>query len=211
MAARPKDRYEQEFDGKFLWRRERQIANLRELADITNARHVDGIDRLPNLSRGFAADDPKAALSMSIVYLWGEAVECFILGEFQACILACGAVVERCLKLAYQDAGKKLPRDAKWGLGLCIRKCRDLVKPDVLTYARRLTEPRNSRTHALLEHTNPTWAYLGGKSRRVILLPSGHAEIEPYRGDAREVIELTWKILLELFGDDKETSSRSGS
>ena len=92
-------KFEDEYDSRFAWRRDRQLFNLKELAEIAQTGGGEAFEKLPKLVRAFSNDDPKDALGWSILMLWCEAAECYIFGEFQSCILACGAVVERCLKL----------------------------------------------------------------------------------------------------------------
>src|SRR5215204_2660276 len=91
-----------EYEGRFAWRKERQVQNLIELAQIPESGKADPIKVLPHLIGSLASDDPKDALRFSLLNLIYEATECFIFGEFQSCIITCGAVVERVFKLEYE-------------------------------------------------------------------------------------------------------------
>lgn len=195
----------QEFDGRFHWRRQRQIDNLRRLREIAHWGGPDSLSALINL-RPYGVQalsgsgDILYALRDSIVTLWLEATECFIFGQFQACILTCGAVVERCLKVEYQKVHGQLPK-GNWPLGRCIYELdwNGILDSEVLELSMQLLEPRNSRAHALLEHSDPNAATYGG-NRDVQILDSQRYLIEPYRGDAEDVISVTWKILERLYG-----------
>ena len=191
-------KFEDEYDSRFAWRRDRQLFNLKELAEIAQTGGGEAFEKLPKLVRAFSNDDPKDALGWSILMLWCEAAECYIFGEFQSCILACGAVVERCLKLEQERATNKLPGRG-WTLGVCIGKCEGIVSSEVLDLARQILEPRNSRAHALLEHTDPTISRIGGPNRGYERLSNGHGLIEFYRGDATNVIQTTYQILEKLY------------
>jgi hypothetical protein len=200
MEEETAEHFEQEYEGRFEWRKARQIANLKELSEIAQSGGADAIKAFPSLWGLSNSDDPKVALRNSILLLWCEAAECYIFGEFQSCILTCGAIVERCLKLQYQDAKGPLPKGSHWTLGKCIRECRGIVSQDVLDLARSMLEPRNNRAHALLEHSDPHLAISGGLERGIEILSPRHYLIEPFRGDAKTVITTTYKILKELYG-----------
>lgn len=191
---------EQEYEERLAWRKNRQIANLKELAEIAHVGGADTLDAFPRLVGPRSSDDPKDALRWSIIMLWCEAAECYIFGEFQSCILTCGAIVERSLKLEYEQARGPLPRGAHWTLGRCIRECAGIVAPATLNLAQQMLEPRNNRAHALLEHTDPQTAIIGGAERGIEVLSPHHYQIEPYRGDACNVIAITYKILDNLYG-----------
>ena len=107
--------------------------------------------------------------------------------------------MERSLKLEYEKVRGELPKGIQT-LGECIGLCKGIVAPEVLGFAQQMLEPRNNRAHALLEHTDPQISILGGPNRGVETLSSGHHQIEWYRGDASEVIALTYKILHGLYG-----------
>ena len=130
--------------------------------------------------------------------LWLEATECYTLGQFQACILTCGATAERSLKLEYEKARGEPPR-GKPTLGMCIGLCEGIVAPEILDFAREILDPRNDRAHALLEHSDPQISIMGGLDRGIEWRGPGYL-IEPYRGDARNVITATYKILSGLYG-----------
>lgn len=197
--------YVQKYEERFAWRKARQVANLAELSRIAPSSDPDP-EVLPGLFGPLVSNDPKDALRHSILLLWLEAAECYIFGEFQACILTCGAVVERCLKLEYEKEKGPLPSGARWTLGVCIGKCEGIVAPEILDLARQILEPRNSRAHALLEHSEPQLAIIGGSERGIEVLSSQHHLVEPYRGEARKVIEITSKILSKLYGVESPQS-----
>jgi hypothetical protein len=192
--------YEQEYEQRFAWRKAGQIANLKELSKIAQSSGSDAMEALPGLIGSRVSDDPKDALRWSILTLWLEATECYIFELFESCILTCGAIVERCLKLEYEKAKGPLPSESRWTLGVCIRKCKGIIAPDILDLARQILEPRNSRAHALLEHSDPQLAIIGGPERGIEVLSPQRYLIEPYRGEARKVIEITSKILSKLYG-----------
>lgn len=192
--------YEQEYEQRFECRKARQIANLKELSEVAQSGGGAALKAFPGLRGSACSDDPKDALRASIIFLWCEATECFIFGEFQSCILACGAIVERSLKLQYQIDKGPLPAKTRWTLGSCIKECQGIVDRDVLALAELMLEPRNNRAHALLEHSDPQLAISGGPERGVEILSSRHYLVEPYRGDAKNVIAIAHKILVKLYG-----------
>ena len=191
-------KFEEEYDGRFTWRKNRQLFNLRELAEIAQTGGGEALKKLPKLVGAFSSDDPKDALGWSILMLWCEAAECYVFGEFQSCILTCGAVVERCLKLEFERATGKMPGRG-WTLGVCIGKCKGIVSSEVLDLVQQILEPRNSRAHALLEHTDPAISRIGGPNRGYERLSNQHGLIEFYRGDATHVIQTTYQILEKLY------------
>jgi hypothetical protein len=195
--------YEQEFEERFEWRKPRQIENLKELSEIAQSGGADSLKEFPGLKRSPDNDGPKDALSWSILLLWCEATECYIFGEFQSCILTCGAIVERCLKLEYEKAKGPLPSGSHWTLGRCIRESVGTVSRDILDLAQSMLEPRNNRAHALLEHSDPDLAIRGGAERGIQIRNSRHYLIEPYRRNARSVILATYKILSALYGPSR--------
>jgi hypothetical protein len=193
--------YEREYESRFAWRKTRQVANLKQLAEITHSNGADPLKAFPVLFTP-SSDDPKDALRWSILMLTYEATECYIFGDFQSCILTCGAVVERILKLEYEEIHGKLPDNGEWTLGRCIYKLNwtgARITREILELAKRMIEPRNNRAHALLEHSDPRVASMGGRERGIEVLSSGHYQIEPYRGDARAVIAVTFEILAKLY------------
>jgi len=189
---------EEEYESRFAWRKNRQLFNLKELAEIAQTGGADAMKKLPKLFSSITSNDPRDALGWSILMLWSEAAECYIYGEFQACILACGAVIERCLKLEYERTTGKMP-GRRWTLGVCINKCRDIVASDILELSQKILEPRNNRAHALLEHTDPQISKIGGPNRGIEELSNHHHLIEFYRGDASHVIRTTYQILEKLY------------
>jgi hypothetical protein len=202
MSIDDKEAFEKEYENRFSWRKERQIYNLRDLSGFAQSGGSGVFKSFPSLMCSTASNDPKDALRWSIIMLWCEAAECYIFGEFQSCILVCGSVVERSLKLEYETKQGPLSQHAKWTLGTCIINCKGIVAPEVVKLAQQMLGPRNSRTHALLEHTDPQLSIMGGKERGVEVLSTSHALIEPYRGDAKKVIKATFKILSRLYGSE---------
>lgn len=192
--------YSQEYEERFSWRKARQVANLKELSEVAHSGGAPSLKAFPGLRGSGCSDDPKDALRWSIILLWCEATECFIFGEFQSSMLVCGAVAERCLKLKYEETQGPLPANSHWTLGRCVHECQGILSQDVIDVARSMLEPRNNRAHALLEHSNPQMAISGGEARGIEILGSRHYLIEPYRGEAKEVIIATYKILQRLFG-----------
>lgn len=194
------DEVRKEYESKFDSRRERQIHNLVELYQI--AGKEEDIKSLKGLFGALSSDDYKDSLKQSILYLWLEARECYVFGLFQSCILTCGAVVERCFKLEYAKATKKAPVGEYLPLGKMIEKCEGIVDQSVLDLAKKIREPRNSRAHALLELSDPQLAIIGGAERGVQIVNSQGYIIEPYRGEAKRVIQITAEILARLYGSD---------
>lgn len=203
MPTEIEESYEQEYESRFTWRKARQVANLKELSAIAPPKGTDPLKAFPQLIAPRDSNDPEDALRWSILMLSYEAIECFIFGEFQSCILTCGSVVERTLKLEYEEVYGKLPPNGTWTLGRCIYKLKwsgTRITSEITDLAKQMLEPRNNRAHALLEHSDPMLAIMGGPERGIEVLSSGHYLFEPYRGDARNVIEVTLKILSKLYG-----------
>jgi hypothetical protein len=195
------ENYEQEYDSRFAWRKTRQIGNLKELAEITNSDRADLLEVFPALFTP-GSEDPKDALRWSILTLSTEATECYVFGDFQSCILTCGAVVERVLKLEYEEIHGTLPGNREWTLGSCIHKLNwtgARITQEILELAKQIIEPRNSRTHALLEHSDPRVASMGGRERGIEVRSPGYYLIEPYRGEAKAAITVTFEILTKLY------------
>lgn len=195
------DIYEKEYEGKFGWRKSRQMFNLRELAEITQSYGVNPISAFPSLFVP-SSDNPLGALRYSILILSHEASECYVFGEFQSCVLTCGAIIERVLKLEYLEMNHKMPDDREWTLGRCLYKLHwsgTRITQEIIELGKKILDPRNSRAHALLEHSDPQLSIMGGQERGIEVLSSGHYLIEPYRGDAKMVIEITFKILVLLY------------
>ena len=205
------DNYEKEYESKFEWRKPRQIFNLRELAEITQSHGVNPVSAYPSL---FVpnSDNPIGALKYSILLLSHEASECFVFGEFQSCVLTCGGIIERVLKLEYLEKYHKMPDDREWTLGRCLYKLNwsgTRITQEIIELGKKILDPRNSRAHALLEHSAPHLSIMGGQERGIEVLSSGHYLIEPYRGDARILIDTTFKILTLLYlkGSEDQTAS----
>ena len=184
-----------------MWRKSRQIFNLKELAKITQSHGVNPISAFPSLFVP-SSDNPLGALKYSILLLSHEASECYVFGEFQSCVLTCGAIIERILKLEYLEKNQKMPDDREWTLGRCLYKLNwsgTRITQEIVELGKQILDPRNSRAHALLEHSDPQLSIMGGQERGIEVLSSGHCLIEPYRGEAKMLIETTFKILALLY------------
>ena len=195
------DIYDKEYESKFEWRKSRQIYNLRELAEITQSNGVHPISSFPGLFIP-SSDNPLDALRYSILMLSHEATECYVFGEFQSCMLTCGAIVERVLKLEYLDKNQQMPDDREWTLGRCLYKLNwtgTRITQEIQELGKQILDPRNSRTHALLEYSDPQLSIIGGLNRGIEVIDSDKYLIEPYRGDAKSLIEITFKILARLY------------
>lgn len=201
MSDKNPETYKQKYESRLGWRKDRQINNLIELSEITRSSGEDPLNAFRVLYTP-GSSDPKDALRWSVLLLTNEATDCYIYGEFQSCILSCGAVIERVLKLEYEEVHDNLPDGRGWTLGRCIHELEwkgTRISPDILELAEQIREPRNNRAHALLEHSDPLLSIMGGKERGIEFLKSGHFLIEPYRGDASRIIEITFKILEKLY------------
>jgi hypothetical protein len=188
------------FENSFEWRLDRWKSNLAELFTITSDGSLDPFKSLPNLVSDLEPNNKLSALRWSILTLWLEAAHCYVLGQFQSCILTSGGVVERILKLEYQSVHENLP-DGKWTLGSCAYNLdfsKTRVTDVLLFHAKDCIDPRNDRTHALLEHANPTASIIGG-NREVYEVTSNRYMIEPYRGDAKMLIKHSWALLDSLY------------
>ncbi len=186
-----------EYMESYGFREERNIYNLTELYKISG--DMDFVMSLKGLFGSRASDDPKEALKWSTLYLWMEARECFVYGEFQACVLTCGAAIEHCLKLEYEKINGKLPDNKYSTLGNMIQECKGIVDKDVLSLAGQIVKPRNSRAHAILEHSDPQLAIMGGPERGIDQINQQAYLIEPYRGEAARAIKLSSRILKKLY------------
>ena len=193
--------WEKEYSGIFERRKSRQIDNLRELAEITNSTGVHPISSFAGLSvKDY--ESPLDALKFSILLLAHEATECYVLGEFQSCILSCGAIIERILKLEYLVLNHQMPDNGCWTLGRCVYKLDwngTRITEDIRELVKGILRPRNSRAHALLEHSDPGLSISGGANRGIEMIDQNKYLIEPYRGEAKSLIETTFMILAELY------------
>ncbi|MEP7287617.1 MAG: hypothetical protein ABI947_17830 [Chloroflexota bacterium] len=191
---------EKEYEARFSWRISRQFENFKELAEFAHTGGGDTLNRFPKLRYKFE-DTPEDALKHSIFLLWNEAVECYIFGEFQSCLMTCGAVVERCLKLEfeldYQEKNGQPKPSRKWTLGTAIKDTQGIVSSEISQLADKLLDPRNSLTHALMEHSDPRKSLLG--SERYMYQMGPKYLIEPFRGDTKQAIEITFQILTKLY------------
>jgi hypothetical protein len=192
--------FDKEYLERFDWRRDQHISNIAELSRIAHSGGPEILNELPGLISSRDSKDPSDALRWSILILWLQAAESFIFGQFEPCILTCGAVVERCLKLEYRVSKGALP-SGTWTLGKCIYDldwANTRIASGILDHAKKCKGHRDSRAHALLEHTDPQ-ASLSGGERGVQQLSSSRYLIEPYRGEAAKIMTNTWQILSELY------------
>jgi hypothetical protein len=174
---------------------------LRIETAVTNEQvRVDGVAwQYSGLSK--AKGDHTDALRSSILTLWFEATGCYNSGLFEACILSCGAIVERCLKLEYELAVGSLPR-GRWTLARCAYELDwdGVLSKEVVDLAKKLVSPHNSRAHALLEHTDPHLASLGDLPAQAADPEAQGSLIEAYRSEAKEVLDTTFRIVQILHG-----------
>jgi hypothetical protein len=194
-----------EFEERFDWRRNSHIQNLSDLSAIANPGGSHSLKSLPFLASSLSSDDPKDALRWSIMMLWLQASECYIFGQFEPCILTCGAVLERCLKLEYQESKGHLP-SGNWSLGKCAFELDwegTRITSEILNKVKECIHPRNCRAHALLEHSNPQLSIIGGAHRGIKVLSNDHYLVEPYKGEAIKLISNTWFVLSSLYGKEK--------
>lgn len=139
------------------------------------------------------------ALELSILSLWAEAGRCCSLGLYEACILACGAVIERCLKREYErERGANLR--GRWTLGRCVYELDwdGILAPDILERAKSVLSPLRGRAHALLEHCDPYLALLADSPGQLESRASESSLIEGYQEEAEYVLATTSDILRRL-------------
>ena len=148
-----------------------------------------------------ARGDESDALRASILTLWFEAVGCYNASLFEACILTCGAVVERCLKLEYELSMGDMPR-GRWTLARCAYELdwEGVLSSEVVDLAKRLVSPHSVRAHALLEHTDPHLAALGVPTGQDTAPGDPDSLIEAYQGEAKEALEIAFRIVQLLHG-----------
>lgn len=111
--------FEEEYNSRYKFRHRREAQRLQELSAVIP---WDRKEELRFFGQMFfsSQNDTLYALKQSIVVFWAEAQDCFVHGTFQACIMMCGAVVERCLKYEYQKAKGQIPASSKWTFGRLI-------------------------------------------------------------------------------------------
>jgi len=197
----PTNDYEKEYSERFGWRKEEYIDNIKELAKITQSYGLDPLKSFPCLFISYSKNQLDS-MRFSILMLSYEATICYIYGIFQSCILTCGALVERILKLEYLDKNHQMPENGEWTLGRCIYKLDwtgTRITNEILDLAKKIKEPRDDRAHALLEHSDPRLSMMGGRNRGISFLSNEKFLIEPFRGDASLLIEITFKILAKLY------------
>lgn len=191
--------YAQQFEDSLGWRKDDWIERLAEIGGYSSVGlfGTEGqnpaffgryIDR--NHDRG-SLD----AIALSILLLWHEAVYCYVLEQFQASILTCGAVVERTLKFSYELKVGSLPGE-RWTLGRTIQECgkEGILDEGALSLAEQVNVPRNDRAHANLERKDSLRANMGG-NRGIKTLTSAAYLIFPFQQDARNVLDLTLEFL----------------
>lgn len=190
------------FKSRYEWRTEFQLQRCQELYEegIVGPKGVD-----KKTTRKLIPDDPgneiQTAYRRTLLFMWGDVQDTYIYGQFMACILVCGALAERCLKLDYIEKKGALP-DGRLTLGNIIYKepMKSIVDKRLLELASELLGSRNSMAHALLEHANPELASLGGPAIRTPL-SNHHYIIEPYRQEALKVLKVAANIMLLQFSD----------
>jgi len=184
--------------GRFSWGQIGQTATLRETSEVARWSGPDPREALPRLAH--LNGDPSDALRCSVLTLWFEAAGCHSLGLFASCILTCGAIVERCLKLEYESKKGEFLK-GRWTLGRCIYELDwdGILSPGILDLAKDIVNPRNSRTHALLEHSDPYLAMFGEPQDGTDVLGSPGSLTEVYRREASDVLETTLEILQRLY------------
>lgn len=190
-----------EFESRLGWRKPHSIEWLAELGGFASV----GLDTFRDYFSQLRPylhiyDKPTAldALATSIERLWHEAVYCYMYELFEPCILTCGAVVERALKFEFErQVGATGER---WTIGRTIQECRkaEVISDNILELAECIADPRNDRSHANLERTNPDLAQFGG-DRGVTILSDRHYLINPYQQNSRATLDLTLLVLKELF------------
>jgi hypothetical protein len=192
-----------EYEERFSWRKQHFIANLDELSTIAQPGGPDVIQLLPSLFKLNDNESKEDALRWSILSLWLQAAECYIFQQYEPCILTCGAILERVLKLEYQVVNGDLPT-GNWTLGKCIYDLdwtNTKIDETILNLVAECLDPRNDRAHALLEHSNPSLSIIGGKKRSIQELSNVAHFVEAFKGDAKVVIFSTWKVLVTLYGN----------
>ena len=154
-----------EYEKRFSWRKQHFIANLEELSTIAQSGGPEVIQLLPSLFKLNDNASKEDALRWSILSLWLQAAECFIFQQYEPCILTCGAILERVLKLEYQVVNGDLP-PGNYTLGRCIHNLdwsNTKIDETILSLISECLDPRNDRAHALLEHSKPSLSIIGGK------------------------------------------------
>lgn len=145
-----------------------------------------------------SSNNPIISLKYSILILWHEVIYAYGYGLSQISIIGCRAVTERTLCVVYHSTTGKLRGGP---LGEVIKACRKAnVDGEIIRLAEEVGRYGNDRAHGNLERQKPTLANLGGKSRGVEFLDSTKYVIHPYKGEAKQAIFATKKILVSIFG-----------
>lgn len=198
--------WEKKYAGSFDWRRARNIHNLEELGGLAGATPDPLFPRFLNKILSLLDDDEVVtSLYRSVLYLATEAIQTYVAGYFQASVLSTGAVLERILKVEYRLAKGALP-EGKWTLGKCLYELDwtgTRIPTEVLDLIKEFKGTRDSRTHALLEHEDPSRAMLGG-DRGIEIRSSQHYHIEPFRGEALKGMICLFRIGDMLYSDAGE-------
>lgn len=193
--------YEKEFFERFKWREKQYINNIKDLAEITQSTGLNPLESFPCLYAPNSSNKLDS-LQFSILLLSYEATSCYVFGLFQSCIITCGALVERILKLEYLKKNPQLPTNGEWTLGKLIYKLNwsdTRINSGILDSAEQIKSSRNDRIHANSEQSDPLLTSMGGENRGIEFLDANKYLIEPFRGDARKAIEHTFKILRHLY------------
>jgi len=192
--------FEKEYEGRFSTRYEEHIQNMTRLYEITgNLGDGKAIsETYPQLKQTSAEDSAYEALLVSLYYAWNEVSECFIYGQYQAVIVLCRSIAERCLKLQFIKVTGGLPAGRM--LGNLIQQGTGIIDQNILDLASLLGPPGNDRAHGLLETAEPEVAIRGGKERGVEVLSPSTYLIFPYRGEAEHAIERAHQILKATCG-----------
>jgi hypothetical protein len=191
-----------DFVARYEWRKKFQFQRFQELYREGIIGINGGIEKVTwKLLHYDPEKEIHTAYRRTLFFMWGDVQETYIFGQFMACILVCGALAERCLKLDYIEKQGGLP-DGRWTLGQIINKepMKSVVDKRLIELASELLGSRNSMAHALLEHRNPVLASLGGPAIRTPLSDHHHI-IEPYRQEALEVLKVAANIMLHQFSD----------
>jgi hypothetical protein len=141
-----------EFIDRYEWRRKLQFQRFQELyhEKIVGTNGV-ALRTARKLAEFDLEKEIPTAYKRTLLFMWGDTVETYIFGQFMACILVCGALTERCLKLDYIEKEGALPA-GRWALGRIIKQepMKSVVDKHLIELADELLDSRNSMAHALL-------------------------------------------------------------
>lgn len=193
--------FEEEYAGRFDWRREENIERMQELYDIAGNFGGDVElmhDIYPQLKWIALDQTQEEALLISLFHAWNEVCECYIFSENQAVILLSRSIAERCIKREYIRKAGALPGNGEWTLGRFAYNDDGVVDQSILDIAKPLLAPGNDRAHALLEITDPQRANFGG-DRAIEVVGQGY-QIYQYAGEAKFAISKAHEILIAVCG-----------